>query len=154
MAFDYEPRLTKAVFEEYKRKEADLVKRCQSGEFSDGILNIQLQWLSEWLHEKMAPGDRRIFTNTIGLRAFLVPLLGFDQTNFVIGHEMAHAEMAEALGYEVSYGVYVMKDEQCGIGFRPFCSFKGNITPEDWKFIHQAPSELSDYDRLAGEMIE
>ena len=150
MADDYIPKLTNADFEEYKNREAELVRKCEAGEFSEGMLKIQREWLEEWFKKQYAPGDKRVFPSTSRLREFLLRFMSFDDAQRVIQHEMEHAEMADALGYEVGYGVYLMKDERGGTGFRPFCSFRGEITPEHWRLINQASYDLSDTDRLAG----
>ena len=150
MADDYIPKLTNAVFEEYKRREAGLVRSCEAGEFSEGLLNIQRGWLEERFKKQYAPEDKRIFPNTTRLREFLLRFMSFGEAQEFIQHEMEHADMAGLLGYEVGYGVYLMRDEQGGTGFRPFCSFKGEITPEHWRLINQASYDLSDTDRLAG----
>ncbi|HLC57235.1 MAG TPA: hypothetical protein VJH95_01545 [Candidatus Nanoarchaeia archaeon] len=150
MADDYIPRLTNAVFEEYKNREAELVRKCEAGEFSEGMLKIQREWLEEWFKKQYAPEDKRVFPNTTRLREFLVQRMSFGEAQEFIQHEMEHADMAGLLGYETGYGVYLMRDEQGGTGFRPFCSFKGEITPEHWRLINQASYDLSDTDRLAG----
>lgn len=147
---NYLPKLLKSDFDEYKRRERELYLRCERGEFSEGMLQILTGWLKDWLRERMAPEDEIIFPDINGLRGFLLSMgLPFEQMYLLSQHELEHGEMAQDLGYDVSYGIYLMMGEDGKEGAMPFCRFRGNITPSDWRAIHGAASEPGVYDKLS-----
>jgi len=147
MSFEYTPKLTEREFDDYMASYHNLIRARRSGQLSQedyerekGSLNISLDSI-------VAPGDVRYFPRIDGLREFLQKIGPQEDVNKWTQHESEHGTKAEALGYTVQYGVWLMQGHSGNLVVVPFTHVIQESQSQHLDVIKGAASDQSAYDR-------
>jgi len=147
MVFDYTPILLEEDYDKFMEQRKNLLVRRKKGELTSQDYNTEVLKLGEWLSERMRPEDRRAFRNVNGLRAILLQIMPFSKAQEHIHHELEHGEIAKDLGYDVEYGVWLMRGQASRLILSCFCHVLGEVSPEHSELILGMPAQLSEYDK-------
>src|SRR3989344_3709682 len=146
MAFEYQPRLAEKDYDAFMESYHDLIRARRGGTLSQDDYVTRKNELHRDLESVMNPDDMRFFQDIDGLKAILGQIMPEDDANKLTEHELEHGTKAEALGYTVQYGVWLMQGYSGNLVTVPFTHVMQESNSQHLDQIKGAANHQSVYD--------